>query len=160
MTFNLISGAAEINKAIDSIATRGSRLRTDIHKAAVSCLAHIEAHGDVTVLSKLDAALPQGSNIKRMRLWAEAHGKVFFDEDTKEYRFSKKSETSVENAMETHPFDFNKEVEKTETVFDLTAEIIKLAERAQKKGVDEGKIKTLLAVTDEQPPADLLSIAA
>jgi hypothetical protein len=146
MTFKLLTGSEAINAAINSIANRGKKLRADIHKAAVSCLAHIEAHGDVTVLSKLDAALPQGANVKRMRAWAEAHGKVVFDDETKAYKFRKNSSTKIDDACAVHPFDFQKSDDGTEKAFDLVAEIVKLAERATKKEANAELVQALKAL--------------
>lgn len=60
MTFKIIKGAAELNKAIASIQNRGAKLDQSIHEAAVSVLVHAKAHGDTTLADKLVHAMPKG----------------------------------------------------------------------------------------------------
>lgn len=59
MQAKIISGAAEIKKAIASIANRGAKLDGDIQSAALSVLAHIEQHGDTTLADALVNAMPK-----------------------------------------------------------------------------------------------------
>lgn len=59
--FTIIANAADIKKAIASIANRGAKLDNDIHTAAVSVLAHAAKHGDSTLADALVQALPKGA---------------------------------------------------------------------------------------------------
>ena len=144
-TFKLLSGSAAINAAIESIKRRGDRLRSDIHKAAVSCLAHVEEHGDVTVMTSLANALPQGANVKRLRMWAEAHGKVYWDDESKAFAYRKNATTNLDGAMEVHPFDFQK-AETEKAAFDFAEAVAKLVKRAETEKVDAELVAKLKAV--------------
>lgn len=82
-SFKLIDGAAAIEKAIASIASRGKRLDKDIWIAAVSAMAHHDKHGDVTLVNRLVDSMPRGSRVNALRDFIMAHGKVAYDEDNK-----------------------------------------------------------------------------
>lgn len=57
----LYKGAAQINKAIDSIKNRGAKLDASIQIAALSVLAHASEHGDTTCADRLVHAMPAGA---------------------------------------------------------------------------------------------------
>lgn len=61
--------AAEINKAIASIHTRGKKLDADIQTAGLSILNHANEHGDSTLADKLVLALPKGSRKLALTEW-------------------------------------------------------------------------------------------
>ncbi|AGW43585.1 hypothetical protein JG068_03 [Burkholderia phage JG068] len=65
----LMTKAAEMEKAIASIANRGKKLDADIHQAACSTLAHAINHGDVTLAQKLVAAMPKSARTKALAAW-------------------------------------------------------------------------------------------
>ena len=68
--------AAEINKAIASIASRGKKLDVDIQTAGLSILNHVQEHGDSTLADKLVLALPKGSRKLALTEWLLAFGKL------------------------------------------------------------------------------------
>ena len=68
--------AAEINKAILSIANRGKKLDADIQTAGLSILNHVQEHGDSTLADKLVLALPKGSRKLALTEWFLAFGKL------------------------------------------------------------------------------------
>ena len=72
----IIKNAAEINKAIASIANRGAKLDGDIHKAGVSVLAHATECGDPSLADKLVNAMPKGSRKLALVEWMLAHGQI------------------------------------------------------------------------------------
>jgi hypothetical protein len=72
----LLTDVSAINKAIESIAKRGAKLDHDIQVAAVSCLNHVNEHGDTTVLDKLVLAMPKGARKSALTEWACAFGNV------------------------------------------------------------------------------------
>lgn len=72
----IIKTAAEINKAITSIANRGAKLDGDIHRAGVSVLAHASEHGDSTLADKLVNAMPKGGRKLALVEWMLAHGQL------------------------------------------------------------------------------------
>lgn len=68
--------AAEINKAIASIASRGKKLDADIQNAGLSIIHHVQEHGDSTLADKLVLALPKGSRKLALTEWFLAFGKL------------------------------------------------------------------------------------
>lgn len=54
------AGVATLNKAIKSISTRGVKFDHDVHEACVSAMVHSAKYGDLTIMSSLVAALPNG----------------------------------------------------------------------------------------------------
>ena len=72
----IIKTAAEINKAIASIANRGAKLDGDIHRAGVSVLSHASEHGDSTLADKLVHAMPKGGRKLALVEWMLAHGQL------------------------------------------------------------------------------------
>lgn len=134
----LYTNAAEITSAIKSIKTRGVKLSQDIHKTGVSCLAHIEKHGDITLLNNLLAALPAGWRKNALIAWAEAHGKVSFDTKEKSFAYDKAKSTDIEGATMIAPEDFKPEAEYKPMDLDaMIAAIIKKAEKADKAKGDK-----------------------
>ena len=105
----LLKGTDAIQKAITSILIRGKKLDRDIHVAGVSCLQHIEEHGDVTLLNRLVEAMPKGSRVNALREWAECYGKVKFNNETRCFDHCKKSSTLLEDAIETSWVEFKPE---------------------------------------------------
>lgn len=74
----IMSKASEIEKAIVSIRRRGQKLDIDIQSCALSCLHHIEAHKDITLLCKLYDAMPKSSRRNALIEWAVAFGRVIW----------------------------------------------------------------------------------
>lgn len=72
----IIKAAADIKKAITSIANRGAKLDGDIHKAGVSVLAHASEHGDSTLADSLVNAMPKGGRKLALVEWMLAHGQL------------------------------------------------------------------------------------
>lgn len=69
---------ADIEKAILSIRNRGKRLDEDIQHVGLSCLYHIEQHGDITLLVSLFNALPASSRGNAFIEWAVSFGRVLY----------------------------------------------------------------------------------
>lgn len=76
MTAKLYKGAAEINKAIDSIKNRGAKLDASIQLAGLSVLAHASEHGDTTCADRLVLAMPKGARKLALVEWMLAFGQV------------------------------------------------------------------------------------
>lgn len=134
-TMILIEKAADLTKAIDSIATRGKKLDRDIHVAATSCLAHADKHGDVTLMQRLLTALPASSRRNAVIAWAVAFGKFLPSADGKSVEFNKTGTTDLSAAMLTAPWGFKPEAPFT--TFDLGKELAKLVKAAEKAAKDE-----------------------
>lgn len=97
--FNLIAGAAAIDKAIASIQTRGKRLDKDIQIAALSAMQHHAEHGDTMLINRLIAALPVGSRVNALRTYIETFGGVRYCADAKAMVHVKGKVFDIEGAM-------------------------------------------------------------
>jgi len=141
----LITTATEINKAIDSVQRRGKKLDDDIQLTALSCLNHIEQHGDVTLICRLFNVMPKGSRRNALAQWALAFGKVQLndDKDTKKelpFKYNKASNTDLEGAAESPWYTFKPE-KPVDEEFDLAAKIQALMSQARKAQQQGKKIK-------------------
>uniref|UniRef100_A0A7M2QM07 Uncharacterized protein n=1 Tax=feces metagenome TaxID=1861841 RepID=A0A7M2QM07_9ZZZZ len=125
--------AAEINKAIASIATRGKKLDADIQTAGVSILNHADQHGDSTLADKLVQALPKGSRKLALVEWMLAFGKLrLLDKAVPEdaariaagayFAYDKTKRTDIESALAKPWFDFKPEAPIL-TAFDAQAAV-------------------------------------
>jgi hypothetical protein len=128
-TMKLITEVKAIEASIKSIQTRGKSLAKDIHLVGVSCLAHIEKHGDITLLNRLVTALPGGWRSNAIKAWAEAFGKVNWDNKAKAFVYDKSKKSDIEGAIEVSPEDFRPETEYKP--MDLAADIAKLIKKAE-----------------------------
>lgn len=157
MNTKLITGAAAITKAIDSVAGRGKRLDADIQLAGLSVLAHIEGCGDTTLADRLVNALPKGSRRLALVEWFIAHGKmrVLNKGDKAEaeaiksgriFKHDGDRKTDMVGATGTPWHEFRKEPEAA-TAFDAQAGVMSLINRiksANEKGMTvEGKAEAL-----------------
>ena len=107
----LITEVKAIDMAIKSIQSRGAKLQKDIHVCAVSCLAHIEKHGDITLLNRLMGALPSGWRANAIKAWAEDFGKVNWDNTQKAFVYDKSKKSNIEGAIATSPEEYKPEAE-------------------------------------------------
>lgn len=125
--------AAEINKAIASIATRGKKLDADIQTAGLSILNHANEHGDSTLADKLVQALPKGSRKLALVEWMLAFGKLrLLDKANPEdaariaagafFAYDKAKRTDLESAGAKPWFDFKPEAPVL-TAFDAQAAV-------------------------------------
>lgn len=132
----LLIGKPAIDAATKSIMTRGVKFDKDVHIAGVSCLNHIEEHGDVTLLNNLVAALPKGSRVTAFMEWAEAYGKVSYSDELKEFKYDKLKVTLLEESKDKSWVEFKPEPEyKT---MDFTAAMAALLKKANER-VNAGK---------------------
>lgn len=132
----LLLGVAAINKAIASIHTRGKRLDNDIQLAALSVINHVEEHRDVTVVNTLIDAMPKGSRVNALREFILQHGKVAYNEETKDFSFNRDAETDLEGAAAIMWTEF-----KPEAPFvplDLMGSLTKLLKKADKEAAEKG----------------------
>lgn len=134
MTMKLIEKAADVTKAIDSIARRAKKLDTDIHVTAVSCLHHADKHGDVTLMQNLIKAMGRSQRKNALIGWASAFGKFQPDEAGKNVVFNRDGTTDMTSAQGESPWDFAPE--KPFQAFDLSSELAKLVKKAQKASED------------------------
>lgn len=98
-TFALISGAAQIKSAIDSIERRGKKYDRDVQIAALSAMQHHVEHGDVTLINRLVDAMPKGSRVNALRAFIEKFGAVRYDVESKKFVHVKGGTFGLDGAM-------------------------------------------------------------
>ena len=98
--YKLLEGTAAINKAIDSIATRGKKLDRDIQVAALSAMQHHAVHGDVTLINRLVEAMPKGSRVNALRAFIETFGACRYDAESKAFVHAKGGAFRLDDAMQ------------------------------------------------------------
>lgn len=76
MKYEIIKGAAAIDKAIASIKNRGVKLDGSIQLAGLSVLAHASEHGDSTLADRLVAAMPKGARKLALVEWMLCFGQM------------------------------------------------------------------------------------
>ena len=134
----LIVGAAAIQKAITSIATRGAKLDADIQHAGLSVLAHIRDHCDYTLAERLVTAMPKGARKLALVEWMLAYGSVrklvkgAIDNaaiaEGHVFAYDKTRTTNMEAAAETPWTEFKKEADVL-TAFDAQAAVSAVLKR-------------------------------
>ena len=135
MTKSKIMDKAAIEKAIDSIAKAGKKLDGDIQAAAVGCINHIEACGDVRLFNRLFLAMPKGARKGALTQWALAFGKVEANtgDNKKEapFIYAKDKATDLAGAIGNPWYDFAPEKAPDE-MFDVRKALTALLNRAGK----------------------------
>ena len=135
----LIKDVKKLGKAIKSIATRGAKLDSDIHIAAVSCLHHAFNHGDVTLMTKLVDAMPKSGRRKALIHWVQEHSLLGYVEGEQAFRMtaSKTKQWKLKVAEETPFWEFTTEKAPT----DLTMEqLVKLVVTKVQKAKDDDRL--------------------
>lgn len=142
----IIKAAADIKKAITSIANRGAKLDGDIHKAGVSVLAHASEHGDSTLADSLVNAMPKGGRKLALVEWMLAHGQLakLDPKADKEaiaagriFKLDRTRTLDLKAAIETSWVEFKKEA-PVHTAFDAQAAVKSVLARlkaANEKGL-------------------------
>jgi hypothetical protein len=162
MSIQIISGAAAINKAIDSISNRGKRLDHDIQVAGLSCLAHIEQHGDVTLFNRLFHALPKGARRNALAAWGCAFGKLQLNHDKatkgeKPFLFNRDANTDMAGAEEQQWYTFKPEKAPSEE-FDFGSALALLCQKAARAQQSGKTIKGIELL--EQLPESVRAVVA
>jgi len=145
---NLITGKANLIKAIGQVNVTGKALETLIHTVAVSVLAHIEQHREVSLANQLIDAVPVLARKNALRDWFVSFGKIKFDTETKLMAFNKTGKTDIVTATQ-NPF-YTFVPEKEYQPMDLLAAITVLVNRAD-KALEKGNKK-------DKIPADKLDV--
>lgn len=125
--------AAEINKAIASIASRSKKLDADIQTAGLSILNHVQEHGDSTLADKLVLALPKGSRKLALTEWLLAFGKLRILKKTNVddsarigagaiFAYDKTKHTDLDSATAKPWYDFKPEPD-VRTAFDAQSSV-------------------------------------
>lgn len=131
----------QIETAIKSIAQRGATLQQDIQDTGLDVLAHIDQHGEVSLLNKLFLALPVGQRRDSFVVWATSFGKCSINShketrETRPFIFSKIAETDLEGAAQMKWYEAKRAADPLD-VFDVSkalAGILKKVSKAQQEG--------------------------
>jgi hypothetical protein len=157
----LILGLADILLAVDKIQKAGKKLDDAIQVAAMSCINHIELHGDITVFEGLWAAMPKGSRKKALADWAVKYGKVVMNLDEKgkivadkPFMFNKLANTNLLGGEAEPWFECAPEkVEDTELDFTkLLGMLLAKADKASQKGIEIKGADVLAKVREAAKP--------
>lgn len=108
-TFKLVEGAANIQKLIVSVTTRGKKLENDLHVAAVSTLHHAGQHGDITLANRLLEGLPASTRKNALREWYLSFGKFKWNEEEKALAYDKTKQSLLDDAIATPFWEFKPE---------------------------------------------------
>lgn len=95
----LFTTKATLVAAIEDIRVTGKKLDSMIWVAAVSVIAHIEKHGDITLAQTLVDAMPKGSRVNALLAYLEEFGKLSWDAAEKKLAYAKTKTSNVEGAM-------------------------------------------------------------
>ncbi len=165
-SIDLNASAADVNKAIVGIRTRGAKLDNDIHSVAMACLNHAEKHGDVTLMGNLLLAVPKSTRRNALAQWAFAFGKFqpSTDKATMEsmpVAFNKTAKTDLEAAAAKPFWDFRNVREGTsDWVFSSYIEGVMKTLARHAVGTDGEAIKAKAALDAMQGVTVALSIPA
>ena len=141
----LYEGNQDIEKAIQSVKTRGKAFDNLVHAVALSVINHIEQHGDIRHSNMLVEAMPKSSRKNALIEWFETFGKLSYDQESKVLTYAKEKKTYLTDATNQPFWDFQKEPEYKP--FDLELQLAKLLDRAVKKAEnphEEDNISTAL----------------
>lgn len=139
---NIITGSADIKRAIKSINTARTKLVDQIQQAAIAVINHAHIHGDVTLASDLCLAVGNGMKHEALRLYLSEFGPMApnDDKETKasapmKFAKSKRVEGDdladmLERAAAKAWFDFK--TEKPAEAFSFAADLHKLLGRLEK----------------------------
>lgn len=144
----LITVQSELVKFIESIATRGKKLDSDIQLAGLSCLQHLKDHGDIGQVNRLYAALGKGARKSALTSWLLSYGQIVPNMDKATikdapFKFDKGSEkaTNVEGAQADPWYDHKPDQEPDE-VFDLMKAVEQIIKKAAGKQLVNGEMLT------------------
>lgn len=138
MPLKLITEKREIVAAISEIKRKGTELDDHIHLVAVSCLAHAEKHGDVTLATQLVRAMPRSGRKQALVYWFGQHGPLSWNREKDQFNITKGKEKAPFNVAggEENPFyDFTVEKDPAPfTVDKLVGYVMRKVKQAKEKG--------------------------
>ena len=161
-----LSTSDGIKSAIASIGRRGKKLDNDIQDCGLACIAHIEAHGDVTLFESLYDNMPKGSRRNALVAWGIEFGKVRLlteaeiaklkaaDKPVPTFKYDGKATTNLAGATDMPWTEFKPEPSPAEAM-DVMAAIEALIKKANgKAGIMTGQEAMLEELTKIGKPAE------
>ena len=141
----------QLNKAIQSLATRGRRLDNDFQKTGLDVLEHFAQHHDVGLVNRLFLAVPRGGRKSAMADWILTYFAVSANTDAKTktdapFRNDKEKHNDAEGAA-ADPWYDHKPEPAVDELFDVQKAVAALLRKASKaKGLKNGDRKVLSAI--------------
>lgn len=141
-----------LQKRIVSIGRRGAKLDRDIHETEIDCLAHASEHGDISLLTELYHAMPNGSRRKAMAQHAKDHAPVKTTGKDSELAFRMRKgwqadQFKLDEAEATPFWEYTKEPEPKP--FDLDRFFESIRSRLR-KAKDKGELDATRSVLDKK----------
>lgn len=136
--------AAEIAKDIASWQKRGVKWTKDGQALGLEILAHIEAHGDVTLADKMVLGMPKGTKRNALVEWMLAFGKLKLRETSSTsqvFHLDRGRNTDLDGAKKKPWYEFSPEPPLV-TVFDAQAATIAAIDKLLKAS-EAKSIKTV-----------------
>lgn len=141
--FSQMIPVSDLNKRIAKIGKVAVSLQAEIHEIAVQCLGHVAAHGDTTLLVRLEQALPSGQRRQAIAAWARHFSdnqlSLSYDKNTDTWKASlvkgwDGSKFRMDEAAETSFGDFLPE--KGYATFDMQAFVNFLKRKANEDNLN------------------------
>ena len=139
----------QLSSKIKLIRTNGAKLDVLIQEAAIGCIEHAAAHGDVRPANQLWDAMPQGSRRNALGMYLCQYGAMRVntgkDKDQARFKFQKEFETDITAARAVMWHSFKPEKDLAEE-FNLSSKLQSLL-KAYNKAVSDGQ--AIKATPDE-----------
>ena len=149
----------QLNSKIKLIRTNGAKLDNLIQEAAIGCIEHAAAHGDVRPANQLWEAMPNGSRRNALGMYLVEYGAIRIntgkDKEQSRFKFKKEFETDVEKARAVMWHSFKPEKDLAEE-FNLSGKLQSLL-KAYTKAVSDGQ--AIKATPDEIKVLESLAAA-
>ena len=143
--FKLVDHAG-IAKNIKQIKTSGKKLETLIHVTALSILAHVAEHGNITQARDMIVALPSLTRKNALIAWFCEFGCFVYNKETKTLEHAKRT-TQMETAQKTPFWKFKAEEDFVAISIDKAMErlvnLVTALEKSLEKAPD-AKVKGLV----------------
>ena len=149
----------QLNNKIKQIRTNGAKLDNLIQEAALGCIEHADAHGDVRPANQLWDAMPNGSRRNALGMYLCQYGAIRVntgkDKEQSRFKFKKDFETDVAAARAVMWYSFKPEKDLAEE-FNLSAKLHGLL-KAYTKALSDGQ--AIKATPDEIQVLESLAAA-
>ena len=131
----------KLNSKIKLIKTNGAKLDNLIQEAAIGCIEHAAAHGDVRPANQLWLAMPNGSRRNALGMYLCQYGAIRIntgkDKEQSRFKFKKEFETDVAAARAVMWYSFKPEKDLAEE-FNLSGKLQSLL-KAYNKALSDGQ---------------------
>ena len=139
----------QVNNKIKLIRTNGAKLDNLIQEAAIGCIEHAAAHGDVRPANQLWDAMPKSARRNALGMYLVEYGAIRVntgkDKEQSRFKFKKDFETDVAAARAVMWFSFKPEKDLGEE-FNLSVKLQSLL-KAYTKALSDGQ--AIKATPDE-----------